>query len=126
MFAAQAFNNFIFVLLFSVLFLIPQQGPHGLGLPLLGMDIFGLYMTVHRFVTTRSNSSRIWGRRNLALRFALPLVCFATLLVVAISVLLGSTGWLYWMVPVMIPLITDASVTAWNLLFRLREPGNEN
>jgi hypothetical protein len=37
-------------------------------------------------------------------------------------VLLGQTSGLYWLVPVMIMLIWDASLNAWDLLLRLREP----
>jgi len=121
--ATQTFSNFIFVLLFAVVFLIPRQGPIGLGLPLLGMDVFGLYMIVRRFLRTRRNQSRHWGRRGgLMRRFAIPLLCFAALLIIAVSVLLGNTSGLYWLVPVMILLIVDASVNAWDLLLRLREP----
>jgi hypothetical protein len=43
-------------------------------------------------------------------------------MIVAISVLLAQTNGLYWLVPVMILLIVDASMNAWDLLLRLREP----
>jgi hypothetical protein len=55
-------------------------------------------------------------------RFAVPTLCFVTLLIIAVSVLLGRTGGLYWLVPVMILLIVAASSNAWDLLLRLREP----
>ncbi len=51
-----------------------------------------------------------------------PPLCYITLLVVAVFVLTGSTDGLYWLVPVMILLVVDASLNAWNLLLRLREP----
>ncbi len=120
--AAQAFSNFILVLLFAVVFLIPRQGPPGLGLPLLGMGLYGLFITLRRFWATARNPQRNWGRGSLARRFALPTLCYITLLVVAVSVLTGSTDGLYWLVPVMILLVVDASLNAWNLLLRLREP----
>jgi hypothetical protein len=41
-------------------------------------------------------------------------------------VLLGKTGGLYWLVPVMILLIIDGSLNAWDLLLRLREPPAES
>jgi hypothetical protein len=50
------------------------------------------------------------------------MLCFAALMIIAVSVLLGKTGGLYWLVPVMILLIWDASINAWGLLLRLREP----
>jgi hypothetical protein len=120
--AAQTFTNFVCVLMFAVIFLIPDQGPMGLGLPLLGIDGFGLYITVHRLLEARRNRPRAWGRGSLARRFTMPTLCFVTLLIIAVSVLLGQTGGLYWLVPVMILLIFDASLNAWDLLLRLREP----
>jgi hypothetical protein len=44
------------------------------------------------------------------------------LLIIAVSVLLGQTGGLYWLVPMMILLVVAASRNAWDLLLRLREP----
>jgi hypothetical protein len=41
-------------------------------------------------------------------------------------VLLGQTGGLYWLVPVMILFIVNASLNAWDLLLRLREPAAES
>jgi hypothetical protein len=124
--AAQTFTSFICVLMFAVLFLIPRQGPQGLGLPLLGIDGMGLYTTVRRFLDMRHNRPRTWGRGSLARRFAIPTLCFVTLMIIAVSVLLGQTSGLYWLVPVMILLIWDASLNAWDLLLRLREPPKES
>jgi hypothetical protein len=124
--AAQTFTNFICVIMFAVLFLIPQQVPAGLGLPLLGIGGLGLTITVRRFLQARSSQPRAWGRGSLARRFARPTLCFVTLMAVAVSVLLGQTGGLYWLVPVMILFIVDASLNAWDLLLRLREPAAES
>jgi len=50
---------------------------------------------------------------------------FVALLIIAVSVLLGQTGGLYWLVPVMILLVVTASRNAWVLLLQLREPLTE-
>jgi hypothetical protein len=47
------------------------------------------------------------------------------LIIIAVSVLLGQTGGLYWLVPVMILLVVVASINAWDLLLLLREPAEE-
>jgi hypothetical protein len=41
-------------------------------------------------------------------------------MIIAGSVLLGRTGGIYWLVPVMILLLFAASRNAWDLLMRLR------
>jgi hypothetical protein len=124
--AGQTFTNFICILMFAVLFLIPRQGPLGLGLPLLGIDGAGLCITARRILQMRRNQPRAWGRGSLARRFAIPTLCFVALMIIAVSLLLSKTGGLYWLVPVMILLIWDASLNAWNLLLRLRESHEES
>jgi hypothetical protein len=124
--AAQTFTSFLNVVMLAVLFLIPSQAPLGLGLPLLGISGYGLYETVDRFLKTRRAQPRAWGRGGVARHFVIPTLCFVTLLVIAVSVLLGWTGGLYWLVPVMILLIVAASRNAWDLLLQLREPPTES
>jgi hypothetical protein len=119
--AAQAFTSFLNVVMFAVLFLIPDQGPHGLGLPLLGISGFGLYETLGRFQKTRHASARLWSKGGITGRFYVPTICYLSLTVIAASVLLGQTSGLYWLVPVMIMLLVAASRNAWDLLLRLRE-----
>lgn len=120
--ATHTFGSFLSVLMFAVLFLIPDQGPLGLGLPLLGIAGYGLYSTVSNLLRTRGKAPRAWGRGGVARRFAVPLLCYGILIVIAASVLQRRTGGLYSLVPVMIFLILSASRNAWDLLLRLREP----
>jgi hypothetical protein len=124
--ATHTFGNFMSVLMFAVLFLIPHQVPQGLGLPLLGIGGYGLYNTVSHFLETRRKSPRAWGVGGVGLRFVVPSLCFVTLMIIAVSVLLGQTGGLYWLVPVMILLTVAASRNAWDLLLRLRKPPTES
>jgi hypothetical protein len=124
--AAQAFSGFLNVAILAVLFLIPDQGPSGLGLPLLGVSGYGLYQTLRRSLMTRRAPKRTWGSGwRIALRFIIPGVCFGVLVVIAVSVLLGHSSGLYWLVPVMILLVVAASRNAWDLLMELREPATE-
>jgi hypothetical protein len=120
--ASHTFGNFMSVLMFAVIFLIPNQVPLGLGLPLLGIGGLGLYNTVRHLLETRHKHPRVWGIGGFARSFAIPIFCFGTLMIIAASVLLGQTGGLYWLVPVMILLLVAASRNAWDLLMRLREP----
>jgi hypothetical protein len=124
--ATHTFGNFMSVLMFAVVFLIPSQVPLGLGLPLLGIGGYGLYNTIGHLLETRRKPARAWGIGNVARRFAIPTLCFVTLLVIAVSVLLGYTDGLYWLVPVMILLLLAASRNAWDLLLRLREPPEDS
>jgi hypothetical protein len=124
--AEQTFSTFLYILSFAIFFLIPHQEPLGLGLPLLAVGGIGLYRTVRNFFRTRPSQTRVWGRGNLALRFITPLICFFALIIISISVLIGRTGGLYWLIPVMISLVVAASINAWDLLLRLREPRQDD
>jgi hypothetical protein len=123
--AAQTFTSFMSVVMLAVIFLIPHQVPPGLGLPMLGVSGWGLYETISRFLSTRRARRRSLGHGALAGRFAVPMACYLTLMIIAVTVLLGRTGGLYWLVPVMIFLLAAASRNAWDLLLRLREPPGE-
>jgi hypothetical protein len=124
--AAQTFAGFLNVVMLAVLFLIPRQVPPGLGLPLLGISGYGLYETAGRFLKTGRARPHGWGKGGVARRFVVPALCFVALTIIAVSVLLGQTGGLYWLVPVMILLIVAASRNAWDLLLRLRELPTES
>jgi Zn-dependent protease with chaperone function len=120
--ATHTFGSFMSVLMFAVLFLIPRQVPAGLGLPLLGIGGYGLYNTVCHFLEARHKPAYTRKiSRGITLRFGVPILCFGTLLIIAVFVLFGGTSILYWLVPVMILLIVSASRNAWDLLLRLRE-----
>jgi hypothetical protein len=117
--AALTFNSFFYAVVFAIVFLIPQQNPPGLGLPLLALGGLGLLNMLVQFQRTR-RKHRVWGRSVVANRFWLPIVAMLTITVIAVSVLAGSTSGVYWLVPAMILLLASASRNAWDLLIGLR------
>jgi len=123
--AVQSFISYIAALMFAVIFMIPNQGPMGLGLPMLGIDLIVLYTTLLRLFEARHNRPHTWARGDFTIRFAVPVVCFIAVLIIAISVLMGKTAGLYWFVPVVIILFWVASINAWELLLRLGKPSKE-
>ncbi len=120
--AAQTFTNFLSVVLFAVVFLIPHQVPMGLGLPLLGIGFYLSYSTVRNAMQARRMPARAWGRGSVTRRFVMPAVCSAALLIIGATVPMGQTDGLYWLVPVMILLIVAATRNAWDLLLLMRGP----
>jgi hypothetical protein len=58
-------------------------------------------------------------------RFTVPVLCFLAITIIAVSVMLGKSGGLYWLVSVMITLISGASNNSRDLLVRLRETTTE-
>jgi hypothetical protein len=121
--ATQTFANFLLVLMIAVVFLIPDQGPLGLGLPLLGIGAYGLYLTSRRLFAAWRSAAHAWGKGGIARHVAAAAVCNLVLLAVAVSALLGSRSGLYWLVPVILILLYEAARNAWHLLLELH-PGD--
>lgn len=119
--ANQSFSNFIYILAFSLVFLIPQTAPAGLGLPLLIMGALGCVGIMRRWWVTRRmvDAGDLLGATPHPVRNALLLAAYVTLLVVAVRALNGDASDLYWLVWVIIWLLADAALSAWNLLLRL-------
>jgi hypothetical protein len=123
MLASRTFGSFIYVVLIAAVFLIPDQVPLGVGLPLLFMSSFGLLNTIRNIVAALRSKQHVWGIASIVRRFILLLVAFAGLLIIAVSVLMGNTNSLYWLTGVILALLASASWNAWDILTRIRETG---
>jgi len=118
--AVHTFSNFLFVLLIAVIFLIPLQSPLGLGLPLLFMGAGGLFGSSRRLFRAHQVGKQAMSRGKVLRQTAGSGLCYIGLLAIAFSVLYGQTRGLYWLVPVMIVFVGEASRNAWILLIRVR------
>jgi hypothetical protein len=93
-FAALTFNCLFYVLLISILFLIPGLGPWGLGVPLLLLGGLGLANAlVQQRRAGRVQASR--GQTGVSSRFTIPSLCLLAMAVVGLSVILKSPQGLY-------------------------------
>jgi len=122
--ATLTFNGFFYAIIFAVVFLIPDQVPIGLGLPLLSLGGLGGLNVLVQFRRTRK-SHRVWGHSTVSSRFFWPFMLLLAVVVIAISVITGATWGFYWLVPVMILLLATGSRNAWDLLISLRASDGE-
>jgi hypothetical protein len=120
--AAQAFGNFVSVLLIALVFLVPNLTPEGLGWPVTIMALVALVELGRRYLGHRRAGRAGPGRRPAAAggrlvgALAVPGLSYLTLLGVGVTVLTGSTDWLGWLVPVNLVLLGNAAASAWQLL----------
>lgn len=119
-FVTQTFFYFLYVLLFSALFLIPDLAPRGLGIPLLVMGLIGLVSLIGRLVQMVRRPIEEWRQRVFVL-FILPTIAFVGLVLVAIAILNAQTDALYWMVAVMLTLIALATGNTYRILVDMYE-----
>jgi hypothetical protein len=114
--ARAAFIIFLYVLLFSLMFLIPDQTPTGLGTPLLIMGGFGIY----NMISIANRARRDAGWRPAAAEFWLSLSAYLGLIAVSVAILNHNTDSLGWLVAVMCILLISASKNAWDLLVEVQ------
>jgi hypothetical protein len=125
--AILTLTNFLYIIIFALIFLIPRQGPIGLGLPLMCNGFAGLMSTIPHLRTLLSNIPQGISRRNTYIRAAMTLVAFAVLIIVSFLVTVrASTASLYWLVAPMILLLISASRNTWSLLISVREASAKN
>jgi hypothetical protein len=123
--ARRTFVSFILAGAISLVFLIPQQGPLGLGWPLLVLGLLNMLLSIlnGRTVVTGLRHTPDW--ENIAIHIVrpivVPLVSGIGLVLVAATVLAGTTSYLYWMVPVVVLILTNASIDTWQLMLGLAE-----
>ena len=120
--AILTLTNFLYIIIFALIFLIPRQGPIGLGLPLMCNGFAGLMSTIPHLRTLLSNIPQGISRRNTYIRAAMTLVAYLVLIIVSFLVMVrASTASLYWLVAPMILLLISASRNTWSLLISVRE-----
>jgi hypothetical protein len=120
--AILTLTNFLYIIIFALIFLIPRQGPIGLGLPLMCNGFVGLMSTIFHLRTLLSNIPQGISRNNTFVRAAMTLVAYLVLIIVSFLVMVrASTASLYWLVAPMILLLISASRNTWSLLISVRE-----
>jgi hypothetical protein len=116
--AEQAFQNYIMVLITSLLIVIPTMVPTALGQTLLWMSgIWGLW-AVSRAVRSIMNSEAL-GWVRLARRYAVTLLGFATLIYAGWQLMEGTTTKLDTVAIGAMILLVSATIVSWELLINL-------
>lgn len=123
--ASETINNFASVLLIAIIFLVPDQTPHGIGIPLFVIGAYGLVDNVRLLMTGLRHRKPHWRLMSILYRFALPLVALLTLIVVSIFVMRANVGALSGMVFVIVVFLVVATSNSWVLLFRIHKPAQK-
>jgi len=120
--ARQTLLNFLYAIVFSLIFLIPRQSPVGLGAPLICVGIGGLIRTIFNLRDLLSNIPQGVSSRTTLERAVMALVAFSVLILVSLRILLrANADTLYWLVAPMILLLISASANTWSLLIGVHE-----
>lgn len=128
-FARQAFANFLIILSFAFIFVIPEQDPIGTGVPLLLIGLLELWQTANLWKSYEfgGKEKRVLDVWQFRMRLLIPnTVCYIALIFISVSLLYKNTDYIGWMVLVIIWLIIAASQSAWILMLRLAEMRQEH
>ena len=116
--AWQTFANFFFLIMFALVFLVPEQTPIGLSLPILIICTVAIGITISQGVQAKS----IGATSSRLLRDSVPsLIAYLGLIVITILLLIDIRQSLIWILPVVVVLLAIAIRNAWSLLVDARE-----
>jgi hypothetical protein len=114
--AGQTFHNFLMVLVFALVVLIPEPGQLGLGLPILILSIWGVARVIADVRRVRSDPAPEWHGRTVLTRFASPLVGYVVAVWVGAQILGGDADAVGWLVATVFFLVMSATSNCWDLL----------
>ncbi len=121
--ARRTLFSFILVVIVALMFLVPNQGSQRLGWSLLALGMVDVLQTVFDGRAVATELARSAGWQRIANRIVPPVVLMllsgAGLFLVATTVLAGTTSYLYWMVPIVVLILTTAAFNAWELMLGL-------
>ena len=121
--AGQTFHNFLMVLVFALVVLIPEAGQLGLGLPVLILSVWGVARVAADARRVRSDPAPEWHGQALLTRFASPLVGYLIAVWVGVQILRGDADAVGWLVATVFFLMMSATSNCWDLL---REIGDRH
>jgi hypothetical protein len=114
--ARRSFGNFLYVLMPSLVFIVPHPAPIGLAIAMLVLGLSRAIGLVHEMARWRAQLGR-GGRPGEFLRdVVLPIMASVGLVAVGIAVAMGRTVALFLLVIVVAGLLISASWNAWILL----------
>jgi hypothetical protein len=115
LFGALTFNCFFYVLVISILFLIPDLSRVALGMPLALLGALALIGASFQWRQARTIPPERFGTQ-VSGRFAVPMLSLSLIIVIGLMTTLGLDRSLYGLVVAVILLLASASQNAWALL----------
>ena len=111
--AWQTFLNFFFLIMFALVFLVPEQSEWGLALPLFTISTVAISITIARAIRS-GLAGTSFGK---VVKESVPsLFAYIGMIVIMALMLAGYMQSLIWLLPVVIVLLAVAVRNAWELL----------
>jgi len=116
--ARQTFSTFIYIITFSLVFLIPRESPLGLGIPLTFIAVFGLINIIREMVPHFRSIDRLVALN----RYGWSLAGFSVMISSSVHILLmADDKSLYHLVSAMFMLLVSAVKSSWVLMVEIKK-----
>jgi len=122
--AVRTFGDFLFVLMLSLIFLVPNQEPIGLAIALFVLGISRGASLIRQALNARRATTNRPSIQLVVRDYALPLLASVGLMVTAIRILFGQFSAVMLLVGVVAALLVTACLNAWALLLQ-QAPSND-
>lgn len=119
--AGQTFHDFVMLLSFSLIALIPATGPIGFGAPLAILGTMSLVQTARAAIGVRADPDPRWRGRSGVSRFLPSLLGYGICVWVGNASILGDAEAIDWLIAVVFLLVVSAASSCWDLLKALGE-----
>lgn len=114
--AGELFHALVVMLVFALLFLMPDPAGTGLGIPIVILAFTGFIRLFRDITSLRKDSDPQWHGNAGLKRFGVALLAYATATVVGIGLLLEHAGFIDWMVLPIFLLLATAASNCWDIL----------
>lgn len=124
MLAEEIFMNFLMILSFAFIFVVPSDSPSGLGYPLIILGMLQLTHTSILWLRFLRRKDEQWAFNPSTILRGLLIpntVCYLALIAISVDILHGATRYLGWMVMVIVWLTIAAVENTWHLMMRVAE-----
>lgn len=115
--ARQTFGTFMYIITFSLVFLIPRESPLGLGIPLTCIAVFGLINMIREMAPHKRTVEGLVALN----RYGWSLAGFSVMISSSIHILLAADkASLYHLVSAMFMLLVSAAKSSWILMVEIK------
>jgi len=123
--ARRTLSSFILVVIIALIFVVPNEEPVRLGGALLTLGLIDVLQTILGGRDVMRELRQVEGWRSFANRIVrpllMPVVTGLAIIFIAVTLLNGSTAYLYWMFPVIVLMLSNAALDAWELMLGLAQ-----
>lgn len=120
--ARQTLTNFIVIVVISLIFQIPEATPLSTGVPLVAVGVVGCFEEIRLGLRVRQLSRQeltLIPQNFITMRLLVPSASYGVVVAVALALLLGQPGALYWNFVAVVAILLSAVLNSWDMLIHL-------